>query len=538
MENETNVTAVKNKLWFAVAAVALILISIALVSIISFSNTQQKLAKVTQQYQPKMLSAMQLTTHFYHSLSVLGNYMVEQDEYNIVLYSDKVNDIDSTLDELIELTEKNNEPQDATQLELIRTLVNEIKSYNRDMLKLAADVKRNMPAVGIAADWMEPQGVEMTHLLSDIKAEAKISSQYEFARSLDNLLYNWAMVISQVRSYLAFRNDAAVDDIYLYLEGVKQHRNEVGAYLKTHQPELLELVEEFNDGLTNYESYLTQVIDVHGSSQWRADSSLMREQITPTLRKLTLELDELVTTQKLRIDKSNQELSAQIATAEKTIRISMIVALIVTLVVFLLIIRTRGLMSLVKLQQLQKAKIQHAAQHDSLTGIPNRAYFNERLLEIVASRRGVRRFSLLFIDLDGFKKINDTVGHDAGDFILVETAKRLEKIVRKSDMVARVGGDEFILVLDDVESNERAELVAGKVCASLKEIFNYKGEELQIGCSIGVLVMDSMEISTPVVDEENLITSIVKRADEAMYQAKRSGKNRYCVYKGPQLRIA
>ncbi|MDD5057721.1 MAG: diguanylate cyclase [Sideroxydans sp.] len=168
-------------------------------------------------------------------------------------------------------------------------------------------------------------------------------------------------------------------------------------------------------------------------------------------------------------------------------------------------------------------RIAHLAHYDYLTDLPNRALFLDMLDHSVAlAKRNNLKLSVLFLDLDGFKIINDTLGHDAGDLLLKEVAERLKESLRVSDVVARVGGDEFILVLDNIESAENAEHVAGKIIASLSEPFDLMGNRVQVGASIGISIFPDNDI-----DPDRL----VKQADEAMYLAKKSGKNTSRFYR-------
>ena len=521
---------VKNKIWLALFLIAAVLVSISLISIVSFSKTQQKLSQVTQQYQPKMLSAMQLTAHFYHSISVLGNYMIEHDSHNLALYQSKVQDIDKSLDQLIQLTNQNDELEDAEQLATIRSLVDKIKSYNREMLKLASDVNSNMPAVGIAATQLEPMSVEMNQLINDFILEVENLNQNQLISQLDNLRFNWTMVVSQVRNYLAFRNESTLGQIDLYMEGVEQSLQSLQQSRATLSEDQGDLLDEFREMLLRYTASMREAVSIHASKNWRADSFLMRDKITPTLRTLTTALENLVSIQKSRIEKSNADLALQIETAESTIRISIQIAFIIIVITIYLTFTTRDLLSEIRLHKAKHQVIQHKANHDELTKIPNRAFFHERLLEITKRQEQPQNFALLFIDLDGFKAVNDTAGHDAGDYILKETANRLQKLTRKTDMVSRLGGDEFIIILDGLIEKNIAETTANKVCTALHEKFLFNGKELQIGCSIGVAIIDASMLSKYTPDCESLVELVIKQADEAMYEAKKGGKNGYCVY--------
>jgi diguanylate cyclase (GGDEF)-like protein/PAS domain S-box-containing protein len=168
-------------------------------------------------------------------------------------------------------------------------------------------------------------------------------------------------------------------------------------------------------------------------------------------------------------------------------------------------------------------KIAHLAHYDYLTDLPNRALFLDVLNHSISlAKRNKHKAAVLFLDLDGFKKINDAHGHDAGDLLLKEVARRLRETIRESDAVARVGGDEFIIVLDNVGSKENAALVANKINVALLVPFAINGQPSHVGGSIGISMFpkDSR-------DPELLI----KQADEAMYLAKQSGKNTYKFYR-------
>jgi diguanylate cyclase (GGDEF)-like protein len=164
-------------------------------------------------------------------------------------------------------------------------------------------------------------------------------------------------------------------------------------------------------------------------------------------------------------------------------------------------------------------RVEHLAYHDSLTGLPNRSFFGRLLTDHVRqAARYRKKFAVLFLDLDRFKQINDTLGHDAGDDLLREVAQRLEEALRKSDTVARMGGDEFVILLPDVESEGMVGLVARKVLAILKEPFILLGEKFTVTGSIGISLFPRDG-----ADEQTLM----KNADIAMYQAKEAGKNNF-----------
>ena len=168
----------------------------------------------------------------------------------------------------------------------------------------------------------------------------------------------------------------------------------------------------------------------------------------------------------------------------------------------------------------EKEKIKHMAYHDSLTNLPNGVYFNDYLnRQIMSAHRVGMLLAVLFIDLDGFKMINDTLGHAAGDELLVSVARRLSAVLRKSDFVARIGGDEFIILVSNAENVSGIETIANKILKKLAEPFTVSGQECFISASIG--------ISQYPIDGSSA-EELTKNADLAMYKAKDGGKSKYC----------
>ena len=161
--------------------------------------------------------------------------------------------------------------------------------------------------------------------------------------------------------------------------------------------------------------------------------------------------------------------------------------------------------------------IKYLATHDGLTDLPNRAMFNQLLnASIESARRHDRKFALLFIDLDRFKIINDTLGHADGDALLIEVATRLKQNLRASDVVARLGGDEFVVILTDLKDEHYASTIARKLLSSVMHPVELRGQECRVTASIGVAIFPENGR-----DEQTL----VKNADMAMYLAKEEGKN-------------
>lgn len=168
-------------------------------------------------------------------------------------------------------------------------------------------------------------------------------------------------------------------------------------------------------------------------------------------------------------------------------------------------------------RKIYQAQLRAWALYDSLTGLPNRKLFFDKLDEGIShAKRHERKLGLLYLDLDGFKAINDTHGHAAGDELLIQVGQRLKKIVRKSDTVARLGGDEFAIVLTEIKRVEAPAIVGQKIVDLLCRPFMLKVGEVNIGVNVGVAVYPDHE------DDEQ---ALIKSADKAMYVSKSKGKN-------------
>ncbi|WP_338848396.1 EAL domain-containing protein [Massilia sp. W12] len=175
-------------------------------------------------------------------------------------------------------------------------------------------------------------------------------------------------------------------------------------------------------------------------------------------------------------------------------------------------------------------QMQHMAYHDSLTGLPNRALLADRLQRaMLACQRNQLRLAVMFIDLDRFKNINDTLGHFIGDQLLKEVAQRLLLAVRASDTVARLGGDEFVVLLPELQQAQEAGLVAQKIIDSLASHFLIEECELHISPSIGICLYP---------DDGDDVDTLMRHADAAMYHAKDSGRNNYQFFAQQMIQAA
>ena len=176
-------------------------------------------------------------------------------------------------------------------------------------------------------------------------------------------------------------------------------------------------------------------------------------------------------------------------------------------------------------QRADAARIAFMAHHDHLTGLPNRMLLGDRAkVALAQALRSKTLCAVMFLDLDKFKAINDTLGHATGDELLIEVARRLKAQVRDSDTVARIGGDEFVVMLPAIKVREDADMIAGKIRSALAAPYHLNGNAVDTTPSIGVALYPQ---------DGDSADSLFKCADEAMYEVKNTGRNGYRFYGGP-----
>ena len=168
--------------------------------------------------------------------------------------------------------------------------------------------------------------------------------------------------------------------------------------------------------------------------------------------------------------------------------------------------------------------IAHLAHHDPLTGLINRHIFPDRLAQaMILSQRHRKKIALLYVDLDKFKQINDAHGHLAGDAVLIEVAARLRTLLRDSDTVARMGGDEFVVILHDITSKAAVKNVTKKIIDTLAEPILFHDTRFTVMASVGISIYP---------DDDKQIDALLQKADKAMYQAKKSSTTNHIFYEG------
>jgi diguanylate cyclase (GGDEF)-like protein len=232
--------------------------------------------------------------------------------------------------------------------------------------------------------------------------------------------------------------------------------------------------------------------------QAQAEAIASQEMLVNALRETERKLESRVSERTLELETLNRSLQAEVSERERT----------------------------AALLQESEERMRYQAQHDPLTGLPNRWLLRDRLLQAAArAKRDRSAFAVVLVDLDNFKTVNDTLGHDVGDLLLVEVAQRLSGCIRERDTIARLGGDEFVFVLEDLAAPEDSALVARKIIDELAAPFAVAGELLRTSPSIGISLYP---------EDGQDADFLLKFADIAMYRAKGAGRNCYHFYRDPE----
>ena len=296
-----------------------------------------------------------------------------------------------------------------------------------------------------------------------------------------------------------------IDDIKQYLEVIRENYkfNDVLGVSAIHaklNPAIFDINNWLTDGLYNFEPTSAQTLKM---AELRAKEA--HEEAETLLLKVGKTAIDVLTAQADRID------------AFRNIMV-LTLAVLTIMTVGLVLLGFRLQKSVLALKDSEE-QIRYRANYDSLTDLPNRLNFVEHLTEAVSrNRRNPGHTVLMFIDLDRFKTINDTLGHDFGDELIRQVASRISKVIRETDVVSRLGGDEFTVLLPDMTDEIHASIIAKNILASLAEPFMLYGHEVYSSASIGITICP---------DDGEDTNTLLKNADMAMYEAKDQGRNTF-----------
>ncbi len=445
------------------------------------------------------------------------------------------------------------------------------------LLEVRQEVDRWFSAMQLLQEEMQPTNLAMLSELQGLlqEAEAGLSAEQQLAmvEAITTLRRAWFGMVEEMHYFIAYRfgvftgnSQAEGFDYSATVNSLAERVSErLTSLRQIYTDESIGLnASERLDRLESYcqrwQSASRQVFLVMGNGVWRQDLQLMRESITPILTSMREHLSLI----SLRLDKeSASDITHLTLTARKLSESILSIALISMLMIlaaYLYINRnllkpisqtayalkqeargatnvrpppvhlreTRNLVeafSELRRQVHQRQRyLDHIAHHDPLTQLPNRTLFRDRLEHALAiALRGETMVGLMFLDLDQFKQVNDSLGHLVGDELLRTVADRLVSLVRNSDTVARLGGDEFAILVENIAQREDMSLLAQKILEVVAQPMVLDGMQLQTSVSIGIATAPHDDVSTEY---------LIRDADAAMYEAKRQGRAAYCFFSG------
>ncbi|MFM1891342.1 MAG: hypothetical protein RLZ44_419 [Pseudomonadota bacterium] len=438
-----------------------------------------------------------------------------------------------------------------------------------ELIYLRGDRHRWLPAVARIETSMHPIRQEVEGMLDEMLAELPVlpgdADRLSLQRLLSAMQLQWIKCTSEVRLLISnrfgvFTNDielglhSRAENARLYLDAFSDGLQQLQQYDRAGALDLVasEHLSRLQEVVTQWRNDLDFVLDGLTGPQWRPDLALVGEQMEPFIATLQQRLSSL----RLELDIESARNITQLTEVSRSLTgfAALLIAAGVLFagIAYLMFDRmllwpirqttlalkqeargeegqlppqvrtqeTRDLIDAFNEMRHQvrerQSHLDHLAHHDTLTGLPNRLLFRDRLEHALqfAERDGLMN-AVLFLDLDRFKKVNDTLGHAAGDLLLLAVARRLRQLLRASDTMARLGGDEFAILIERIEQRNDITRLGEKILAALEQPFEIEGRQLHIGTSIGIAI-------TPLDGRDP--DTLTRAADTAMYAAKQAGK--------------
>jgi diguanylate cyclase (GGDEF)-like protein len=445
------------------------------------------------------------------------------------------------------------------------------------LLEVRQDVGRWFPSLRLMQDELYPIHMamlgELQSLLQEMETENTSEQRLTVIEEITALRGAWVSMVDEMHHFLAYRFDVFAGN--RSLNSPKHPANIVNSFdqVNSHITTLRQIYSDetldrdTRAKMDRLESYYQrwrraskQLFALMDRKVWRRDLQLMYETITPTLSSMSESLSLIG----LRLDKdSAADITHLTETARELSESILAIALIgIALIWFAYFYINRNLLKpIAQIAQALKEEargatdvrpppaylketrdlveafsemrrqvhqrqryLDHIAHHDALTQLPNRSLFRDRLEHALAiALRGETKVGLMFLDLDEFKQVNDSLGHLVGDELLRTVADRLVSLVRNSDTVARLGGDEFAILVEGISQREDMSVLAEKILQIVEQPMVLEGQQLQISVSIGIATAPHDEISAEY---------LIRDADAAMYEAKRQGRAAYRFFSG------
>ena len=448
------------------------------------------------------------------------------------------------------------------QVKNLGDIYKNLENSTHNLIESRLDIQKQFPGMSLSANYMVPiQRVianNLQILIDEIESQELQPASSKLYVTLLKTYSLWQSQISQMRIYLTNRfasfsieilNEQAIS-LYDLSDKFSSNIKELTAiYQHEDSFEGPDIIKSLEADSTEWITLFKQVQSITESDGWRSDNVILKKNIIPQsdeISQLILSIEKSLFTQR---DLASEQLKN--ITDTLSALIIFIIALFMIFIITMLYSldwmvfkpitkvtqtlkskafnkstsllpenRTLEISNLIEAFQEMDEKVsqrqgalEHQALHDHLTGLPNRLMLNQHLeYQLLAAKRNNKNFSLLLMDLDHFKDVNDSLGHAIGDILLINASKRLTEHIRKSDTVTRLGGDEFAILLPEANSSE-AELIIKNIINSIEKSFIIDGNTINIGISIGIACFP---------DDGTDATTLMQHADMAMYVAKRN----------------
>ena len=551
----------------------LILIGIAYLSWHQYSHaTESQISVISQRSRTSSL-----LVDVQGRLDLLENHLqrivIEPHKEDIAAATLTYNELDERLHALVELPGL----ADAGVKEGLLSGSQRLGGAVERLLQVRQDVDRWFPAMRLLRETMYPTSIQMLGEIQALEQEAEegmpVEQKLALVEASANLRWAWFGMVEEMRHFIAYRLGVFPGDAGNSNQDYSASIDYLSARVRERLDALRRIYTEERFGLdaggrmerlqAHYLRWLSvakQVFVAMDNVAWRHDLQLMREEIRPILSDMRERLSQI----DLRLDRDSaidiKHLSEAARTLSEWILGIALIGMLMILLAYLYINRyllkpiaqtafalkeeARGAMEVrapsahlretldlaeafseMRRQVHQRQRyLDHIAHHDALTQLPNRALFRDRLEHALAiALRGETQVGLMFLDLDEFKQVNDSLGHLVGDELLRTVAERLVSLVRSSDTVARLGGDEFAILLEGIAQRDDMSLLAEKILRVVEQPMVLDNQQLQISVSIGIATAPHDDISAEY---------LIRDADAAMYEAKRQGRAAYQFFSG------
>lgn len=548
---------------FFSAAVSLLIVAIAISGYFNFKDLHDESSEHLMKRDELLGQLSLIHNEVFDSYKELNSFLLEpqnkRHQKNILV---SINETLRLSDELNEnaWVKKYNRKNIAIELNKnLRRYKNEVAH----LIKVRLDINNQFPSLAVGAYIMQPNSDKMTSSISlamnEMDAENTLVKKPKIFQKIIEARYLWSQILSVSRIYLAnrvgsfdvnslSRQETSIGDMFNELQ-LKLHKLKKLGDAGKLGFETTSAVEDMIESSAKWFEGFKKIKVIHHSDEWRQDAKIMKQKISPEINsiiELLLDLEKIIT------ESSQDDMDLAASFGDSQNRILFFIAFIgifftaavvtsldklifqpIAIISRALKIEALGKTSenlpIVKAKEtedlvnafnemsrqvhLRQTELEYRALHDALTSLPNRTLLLDRIEhDINIAKRESQNLCLLILDLDDFKEVNDTLGHLAGDNLLIEVGMRIKQALRDVDTVARIGGDEFSILLPHT-NEEQAVVTAQKILSSFSETFEIEGIEVSVSASIGIAIYP---------DHGEDVHSLLRYADIAMYVAKRN----------------